>query len=230
MTTSLQDEATLGLAREDVSRALDNVRLEGDTGQLPMDTRRALVQLLRGPAIDIKRHPNLWKVLLRDQVVLTSRMHELFLDLVVDTSQGVGFTRQMTSEEADIPILLRKKNLTFLESVLVLHLRQRITQADAEDERAVLSTQEMLETLQVFEQSANTDEAKFHRACAAAIERMKKLGILHKLGTEERYEVSPTLKMRVSADAVPALTRAYLHPTKSPGPGPADTDEEAVAA
>ena len=87
MTTSLQDEATLGLAREDVSRALDNVRLEGDTGQLPMDTRRALVQLLRGPAIDIKRHPNLWKVLLRDQVVLTSRMHELFLDLVVDTRQ-----------------------------------------------------------------------------------------------------------------------------------------------
>jgi hypothetical protein len=208
------------------SNTLDNTRLEGDTGQLLLDTRRALVHLLRGPAIDIKRHAILWGVLLRDQVVITSRLHELFLDLVVDTQQGVGFTRQMTSEEVDIPILLRKKNLTFLESVLVIFLRQRITQADAQDERAVVSLTDMQEHLQVFEQTSNTDEAKFRRACAASIERMKKLNLLHKLGTaEERFEVSPTLKLLFTADDIQALTKSFVQPSKAV-PASDDTEDD----
>ena len=39
----------------------------GDSGELPLDTRRALVQLLSGPALDGRRHAKLWPVLLRDE-------------------------------------------------------------------------------------------------------------------------------------------------------------------
>jgi len=135
----------------------------GDTGSLPIDTRRVLVQLLLGPSVDARRQTKLWPVLLRDETVIRSRMHELFLEVVIDHEQQVAFTRQVTSEELEVPILLRKASLTFLETALLLFLRQRLTQADAEGERAVVSLSDMQEHLGVFERDNNPDHAKFGR-------------------------------------------------------------------
>ena len=56
----------------------------GDKGALPLDTRRVLVQLLLGPSVDATRQSKLWPVLLRDEAVIASRLHELFLELVID--------------------------------------------------------------------------------------------------------------------------------------------------
>src|SRR5688572_2714842 len=132
----------------------------GDTGELPVETRRVLVQLLLGPALDAERQTKLWPVLLRDERVLRSRLHELFLELVVDHEQRVAFTRQVVDEAADVPVLLRKAALTFVQSALVLFLRQQLTQADARGERAVVSLDEMREHLRVFERDRNADRAK----------------------------------------------------------------------
>ena len=108
----------------------DSAVFPGDTGRIPHETRRVLVQLLLGPAVDGRRQSNLWSVLLRDETVIRERLHELFLELVIDYDQKVAFTRQVAADDTDIPILLRRAHLTFLESVLILFLRQRLTQAD----------------------------------------------------------------------------------------------------
>lgn len=182
----------------------------GDTGQLPVDTRRVLVQLLLGPSLDARRQSKLWPVLLRDETVVRSRLHELFLELVIDHEQQVAFTRQVASEQVDVPILLRKATLTFLESALLLFLRQRLTQADAQGERAVVSLQEMQEHLGVFERAQNPDHARFERQMANAVEKAKKLSLLQRIrGGDERYEVSPTLKLLFPAEEIQALTRTY---------------------
>jgi hypothetical protein len=189
----------------------------GDLGQLSMDTRRALVQLLLGPAIDAHRQTKLWPVLLRDEAVIRSRLHELFLDLVIDTEQKVAFTRQVVADGLDAPILLRRAPLTFLESALLLFLRQRLTQADAQGERAVVALPEMVEHLGVFERDRNADHARFGRQAHGAIEKAKKLSLLQKVrGGEERYEVSPTLKLLFPAEEIAALTRTYAGLTASP--------------
>lgn len=183
----------------------------GDTGQLPMDTRRVLVQLLLGPALDADRQTKLWPVLLRDERVLRSRLHELFLDLVVDHEQRVAFTRQVVDEAADVPVLLRKAPLTFIQSALVLFLRQQLTQADARGERAVVSRSEMLEHLRVFEPERNADQAKFERQLAGAVEKADQLNLVRRLkGSDERYEVSPALKLLFPAEQIQALTATYV--------------------
>ena len=110
----------------------------GDTGTLPLETRRTLVQLLSGPYLDGRHHPKLWPVLVRDEAVLRARLSELFLDLVLDAEQQVAFTRQADVGELDAPVLLRRSPLTFLDSVVLLFLRHRLTQADAHNERAVV--------------------------------------------------------------------------------------------
>lgn len=186
--------------------------IPGDKGTLPVEARRVLVQLLRGPSVDVRRHAKLWPILLRDEDVITSRLHDIFLELVIDRDQGVAFTRQMAFEQLDIPILLRKAPLTFIESVLVLYLRQRLTQADAQGDRAVVSNPEMLEHMSVFERQPNPDHAKFEKQSLNAIEKMKTLSLLHKLqGADERYEVSPTLKLLFSAEDIQALTKVYVN-------------------
>ncbi len=186
------------------------VSFEDDMGKLPLETRRALVQLLSGPLIDGRRHPKAWDVVLRDELALRSFLHELFLDLVLDRDQQVAFLRQVSSTEADIPILLRRNTLSFVETALLLFLRQRLTQADTQGERAVLDLQEMLEHLKAFERSDNVDQARFSKQCDAAVEKAKKLGLVRKLAnTQERFEVSPALKLLFPAEEIEMLTRAY---------------------
>lgn len=182
----------------------------GDTGSLPIDTRRILVQLLLGPSVDARRQSKLWPVLLRDEAVIRSRMHELFLEVVIDHEQQVAFTRQVTSEELEVPILLRKASLTFLETALLLFLRQRLTQADAQGERAVVSLSDMQDHLGVFERENNPDHAKFGRQVVNAVDKAKKLSLLQRIrSSDERYEVAPTLKLLFSAEEIQQLTRTY---------------------
>jgi hypothetical protein len=182
----------------------------GDEGELPIDTRRVLVQLLLGPALDAQRQNKLWPILLRDERVIRSRLHELFLELIVDHDQQVAFTRQVADPEVEMPVLLRRASLTFIQSALVLFLREQLTVADARGERAVISRDEMVEHLSAYERDDNSDQAKFARQAHSAVDRCKELSLLRRLRSgEERYEVSPTLKLLFPAEEIQALMRAY---------------------
>ena len=181
-----------------------------DTGELPLDTRRVLVQLLSGPSLEGRRHARLWSVLLRDEAVVRRRLSELFLELVLDYDLQVAFTSQVVEEALDIPILLRRAQLTFIDSVLLLFLRQRLTQADSHGERAVISREEITENLMPYERSASTDRAGFTKRVNASIEKVKKHNILQKLrASDERFEIAPTLKLLFSAEEIIALTALY---------------------
>lgn len=182
----------------------------GDSGELEQETRRVLVQLLAGPSLDGRRHPKLWPVLVRDEALIRRRLSELFLDLVIDADLQVAFTRQADAGDLETPVLLRRAQLTFLDSIMLLHLRQRLTQADAQGERAVISVDEIVEHMSVYERSANTDRAGFNKRVQASIEKIKTHSILQKIrSSEDRFEISPTLKLLFSAEAVQALTRTY---------------------
>jgi hypothetical protein len=182
----------------------------GDAGELPWETRRALVQLLAGPSLEARRHPKLWPVLVRDEAVIRRRLADLFLDLVMDPDQKVAFTRQADVGDVDSPILLRRSQLTFLDSILLLFLRQCLTQADARGERAVISSDEIQEHLSVYQAAASTDRAGFAKRVHASIEKMKKSNMLQKIrASEDRFEVSPTLKLLFSAEEIQALTKLF---------------------
>ena len=188
----------------------DQALYQGDSGELSLDARRVLVQLLAGPSLDGQRHSKLWPILIRDEVAIRSRLSELFLQLVIDRDLQVAFTRQAETGDLDVPRLLRRANLTFLDSILLLHLRQRLTQAAAHGDRAVVSTDEMVEFLGVYEQAGNTDRALFEKRIHASIEKIKKHSILRKIrSSEDRFEISPTLKLLFSAEEIQALTRIY---------------------
>lgn len=182
----------------------------GDTGQIPEEARRVLVQLLAGPSLDGKRHGKLWPALRRHEAVIRSRLAELFLELVLDDDLEVAFTRQADTGELDAPILLRRAPLTFIQSVLLLYLRQLLTEAAARGERAVVSGSEMVEQMKLYEPGENADRAGFEKRIRAAIEKVKDHSIISPIrASEDRYEISPTLKLLFSADEIAALSRQY---------------------
>ena len=182
----------------------------GDTGSLRLETRRVIVQLLLGPALDARRQSKLWPVLVRDEAIVRARLHELFLDLVIDRELEVAFTRQLVSPELELPVLLRRTPLTLLDSALLLFLRQRLTESDAQMERAVVGAQEMAEHLSMFQREATTDHARFGKQVQHAIDNAVKYSLLRKLrNSDERFEVAPTLKLLFSAEEILALGRSY---------------------
>lgn len=203
-----------------------------DSGELPLETRRVLVQLLSGPSLEGRRHPKLWPVLLRDEAAVQRRLHELFLELVIDRDMQVAFTRQVDAGDLEVPILLRRAQLTFIDSVLVLFLRQRLTQAEAHGERAVVARDEIVENLLLYERAASTDRAGFTKRIAASIEKMKKHNILQKIrASDDRFEISPTLKLLFTAEEIVALTALYdamaAGESLAPGQQPLDDGEDA---
>ena len=213
------------------AQALPVKLFAGDSGELEQETRRVLVQLLAGPSLDGRRHPKLWPVLVRDEALIRRRLSELFLDLVMDADLQVAFTRQADAGDLEMPVLLRRAQLTFLDSIMLLHLRQRLTQADAQGERAVISVDEIVEHMSVYERSTNTDRAGFNKRIQASIEKIKTHSILQKIrSSEDRFEISPTLKLLFSAEAIQALTRTYQRMAAGEAVTPApisDPDDEA---
>ena len=116
MNWSENDEAAMPAEAQapDASQASANTLFMGDSGELALDTRRALVQLLAGPSLDGRRHPKLWPILVRDEAVIRRRLAELFLELVIDRDVQVAFTRQAdTGEEEIIEV---PENTTLMEA------------------------------------------------------------------------------------------------------------------
>jgi Domain of unknown function (DUF4194) len=148
--------------------------------------------------------------LLRSEAAIRSALADLFLELVLDREAGIAFTRQADTGELEAPVLLRSSPLTFIDSVLLLHLRQQLAEADARGLRAVVEEAQLGEALAVYEKNLSTDRAGFLRRVSNAVQKMKDNHILTRLrGEDERYEVSPALKLLFSAEDVAALAQVY---------------------
>lgn len=178
----------------------------GDCGTLPMDTRQVLCKLLSGPYIEVDS-PH-WQALLRDEGTIRARLSDLFLELIIDRERKVAFSRQADTGELETPILQRTSSLSFLDSVMVLNLRQRLVDADGLDRRAVVEHDELLEDMEVFASAG--DAVATRKRIGASIEKLKKANLLQPIrGTDGRYEIASVLRLLFTSDDVEALSARY---------------------
>jgi hypothetical protein len=179
-----------------------------DSGQLPDTTRRALLALVRGPYVSYARNGNLWSAILRDEDALRSRLHELFLDLVIDSTALVAYVRNVDAPDADLPKSVRSASLTFLDTALLLVLRQHLVTAVGSD-RVIVGKDEIIEQLEVYRERS-TDRAGFAKRVSASWGNMKKFGLISDSSTsEDRVEISPVLRLVFGPDEVAAVRAEY---------------------
>jgi len=182
----------------------------GDLGTLHEQSRRALLEILRGPYLSGRRRPQLWAALLADETAIRSRLHDLFLDLVIEPVDEFAFARKVRTDDVDVPTLLRSESLTFLDTAMLLVLRQLLLAAPG-DGRVIVGQDEIYERLDVYRTG---DESTFRRNLNAAWGRMtNRFRVLHTIdgqgGDEQRAEISPVIKVVLDHDTVVALTAEY---------------------
>jgi hypothetical protein len=190
----------------------------GDTGTLPAAVRSTLVRVMTSRFIDGIRHPDLWNAVLTHEGDLTSRLHDLYVELIIDRAHQVAFTRQADIE--DVPVLLRReKPLPALTAVLLLHLREEYERGAAEGTPAVVDHDLLMDHLDVWKQADDQDPATFGKRSEAAITALRDRQILVPV-SEGRYRISGIIVPLFTPEKIALLTEAFEEIATAPDPPP----------
>ncbi len=180
----------------------------GDTGLIGEQTRRALLELIKGPYLSGVKAPALWSALLADEVGIRSRLNELFLELVVDRVGEFAFVRNVSTTELKLPSTVRTAALTFLDTAMLLVLRQMLLAGEG-DGRVIVGQEDVFEQLRVY-RTVDRDETDFNKRLNSTWLKMKNtLRVIHQAGAEDRAEISPVLRLIVDAEQIAAISGEY---------------------
>ena len=148
----------------------------GDEGELHFHSRRALVQLIKGPYLSGEDMPRLWTALSADEDAIRSRLNDLFLDLEMDSENQFAFVKGVEVQDVPIPRTLQVERLKFLDTAMLLLLRQHLLAAPGE-RNVFVDKDEIIEALDPYRQ---TDIPTFKRNTNAAWQRLaRKIGRAH---------------------------------------------------
>lgn len=180
------------------------VEAPDDPSELDAPTRRLLLKLLNGPYVRAEEHSNLWTALEVNETVVRSRLADLYLQLVLDRDSGVAFVRNLAVEDA--PKVVRRHPLTLLDTVLVLYLRRLLLANQGTAARVFVGRDEIEDHLRGFLRNDTTDKSAQDAKVGRSIAKMTENSILLKAEVEDRWEISPVLRLVFGADEVAAVT------------------------
>lgn len=185
----------------------------GDSGTLDADVRRVLVRLLQRRFLLADRNPDQWRILLANQQVIESRLHDLFVHVIVDHERGVAYKRQVRSAELDVPVLLRDEAYSRAETLVLVHLRSVFQREQGVGETSTrIDLEEIERTALTYFDPDDTNVASSQREIRSAVTRLAKEGLIDE-ESEGRFRVTPLVEIALSNERLVEL-RGWLaeHP------------------
>lgn len=180
------------------------IEVPDDPGELDPGTRRVILKLLNGPYLRSEEHPKLWAALDRNEPTVRSRLADLYLELVIDRDAGVAFVRNLDVDDA--PKVVRRQPLTLVDTVLVLYLRRCLLRAQTSQSRVFVGRDEIEDHLRGFLRNDTTDKKGQEDRIGRAIAKMAGNSVLLKAEADDRWEISPVLRLVFGPDEVAAVT------------------------
>jgi len=180
-----------------------------------------LVSLMKG-VVHAETEPKNWQALLDLQARVRDHVAPLGLELIVDEAEGYAFLRQRAAAEGEpeLPRLVPRRQLGFQVSLLLVLLRKKLAESDAQGDgtRIILGREQIAELVRVFlPESAN--EARLMDRLDAHINKVVEMGFLRKLrGKNDELEIQRILKAFVDAQWLSEFDRrlaAYAEHLKS---------------
>lgn len=205
----------------------------GDTGVLPFEARRVLALLLQRRYLAAADHPLEWKALLSHQQVLSSRLHDLFVELVVDRDYEIAYKRQVRSDGLTIPVLLKDEPYKRVETLLMLFVRNRFRQEQGAGQAAAyVDAEEMADYALGFLAHDETNLSARRREVDNAVAALARERVLDEVATG-RYRVLPVVEILLPVDRLRELTQwlrgASAAPAEHPAP-PVLPDDDTAAS
>ena len=189
---------------DDFDDDVEPLEAPDDPGELDPGTRRLLLKLLNGPYVRAEEHAKLWAALERNEPVVRSRLADLYLELVIDRDSGVAFVRNLAVDDA--PKVVRRQPLTLLDTVLVLYLRRLLLAGQGRGGRVFVGRDEIEDQLRGFLASDSTDKKAQEAKVARSIAKMTDNSILLRAEVDDRWEISPVLRLVFGAEEVATVT------------------------
>jgi hypothetical protein len=171
----------------------------GDTGVLPMKVRQALVKLLKGPYIDGGRDEKLWTTLLDNQLILRSRLSELFLTLQLDHERKVAVLRPVDPEaiggSTRSSILRQQRALSRVETIVLLRLRLLLDRHVTAQTDPTITREEIAELVAHYQPTGQQDALRDADVVNRAITKLLARQLLLATGLDEVYTISNALPL-----------------------------------
>ncbi|MCU1555184.1 MAG: hypothetical protein JWM13_2670, partial [Arthrobacter sp.] len=195
----------------------------GDTGVLPMRVRQALVKLLKGPYVDGGRDEKLWTTLLDNQLILRSRLSELFLTLQLDHERKVAVLRPVDPEAVGgstrSSILRQQRSLSRVETIVLLRLRLLLDRHVTAQTDPTITREEIAELVAHYQPSGQQDALRDSDVVNRAITKLLARQLLLTTGLEDVYTISNALPLALPFENIgdiPAQIEALMAATADP--------------
>jgi hypothetical protein len=195
----------------------------GDTGVLPMKVRQALVKLLKGPYVDGGRDEKLWTTLLDNQLILRSRLSELFLTLQLDHERKIAVLRPVDPEAigggARSSILRQQRALSRVETIVLLRLRLLLDRHVTAQTDPAITREEIAELVAHYQPAGQQDALRDSDVVNRAITKLLARQLLLTTGLDDVYTISNALPLALPFDNIgdiPAQIEALIAATADP--------------
>lgn len=165
----------------------------------------AIIRLMQG-VVYRESDEDAWLTLERTGASVRDHFATIGVDVVIDDTEGYAYLRSRPDEDGDeaLPRLVRRRALTYNVSLLLVLLRKRLVEFETSDGagRLVLSTDQIVEMLRVF-QAESSNDARVVDQAEATIKKVAELGFVRQLrGQRDHWEVRRILKAYVDAQTL----------------------------
>lgn len=166
----------------------------------------AIIYLMRDVVYrDVNAHEAVWETLQRSRAAIADHFRVIGVDVVVDDVEGYAYLRTHEDDgDEPLPRLVKRRSLTYNVSLLLVLLRKRMVEFEAMggDGKLVLTREQLVEMLRVF-QASSSNEARVVDQADRTIKQVADLGFLHELrGQPGAWEVRRILKAYVDAQTL----------------------------
>ncbi|PQP50296.1 DUF4194 domain-containing protein [Mycolicibacterium austroafricanum] len=165
----------------------------------------AIIRLMQG-VVYRTSDEDTWLTLERLGAGVRDHFSTIGVDVVIDDTEGYAYLRSRPDEggEEALPRLVRRRALTYNVSLLLVLLRKRLVEFETGggEGRLVLSTEQIVEMLRLF-QADSTNDARVADQAETTIKKAAELGFLRQLrGQRDHWEVRRILKAYVDAQTL----------------------------
>ncbi len=168
---------------------------DGDTGALPEQVRNTLVSLMKRRYISSDTHPRDLQIICDHEPALRTRLHDMYLDLVVDRGYQVAFKRQVTAETGTkYPTLLHDLSYSREETILLVTLRMMLRSNSGQDS-VFVDRAELLDEVANYRPEGATDRLTGEKAANKAIENLSNADLLLKTEQVDRFRIAPVIEV-----------------------------------
>jgi hypothetical protein len=199
----------------------------GDTGVLSMKVRQALVKLLKGPYVDGGRDEKLWTVLLDNQVILRSRLSELFLTMELDHERKIAVLRPVDPDaiggSTRSSILRQQRALSRVETIVLLRLRLLLDRHVTAQTDPTITREEIADLVAHYQPAGQQDALRDSDVVNRAITKLLARQLLLPTGLDDVYTISNALPLALPFENIGDIP-AQIEALKSATTDPAGTE------